>query len=109
MTAKEKFSVGLVQMACSADPKANLDKAVARVEEAAGKGAAIVCLPELFSSRYFFAVLPWIGLAFALPASRLVRAGRARNATLLVFIAALFVNETLFFLLRVIPFYRRTS
>ena len=53
MTAKEKFSVGLVQMACSADPKANLDKAVARVEEAAGKGAAIVCLPELFSSRYF--------------------------------------------------------
>ena len=53
MTAKEKFSVGLVQMACSADPKANLEKAVARVEEAARKGAAIVCLPELFRSRYF--------------------------------------------------------
>ncbi len=53
MTAMEKFSVGLVQMACSADPKANLEKAVARVEEAAKKGAAIVCLPELFRSRYF--------------------------------------------------------
>ena len=53
MTAMENFSVGLVQMACSADPKANLEKAVARVEEAAKKGAAIICLPELFRSRYF--------------------------------------------------------
>ena len=61
------------------------------------------------NGRYFFAVLPWIGLAFALPASRLVRAGKARNASLLVLAAALFVNETLFFLLRVIPFYRRAS
>ncbi len=53
MTAAKNFSVGLVQMTCSADPKANLEKAVARVEEAARKGAAIVCLPELFRSRYF--------------------------------------------------------
>jgi N-carbamoylputrescine amidase len=47
------FRVGLVQMAMSADPQANLDKAAARVEEAAGKGAQVVCLPELFRSRYF--------------------------------------------------------
>jgi len=53
MTGMEKFSVGLVQMACSADPRANLEKAVARVEDAAKRGAAIVCLPELFRSRYF--------------------------------------------------------
>ena len=49
----EKFSVGLVQMSCGRDPGANLEKAISRVEEAAGKGASIVCLPELFRSRYF--------------------------------------------------------
>ncbi len=49
----QKFTVGLVQMACSADPDANLRKAVGRVEEAAGCGAQVVCLPELFRSQYF--------------------------------------------------------
>ncbi|HEY9231008.1 MAG TPA: carbon-nitrogen hydrolase, partial [Blastocatellia bacterium] len=32
---------------------ANLEKAVARVEEAAGQGAQVICLPELFRSQYF--------------------------------------------------------
>ncbi|HEY6003818.1 MAG TPA: carbon-nitrogen hydrolase [Anaeromyxobacter sp.] len=50
---KAKFNVGLVQMAMSADPGANLDKAAQRVEEAARKGAQVVCLPELFRSPYF--------------------------------------------------------
>jgi len=45
--------VGLVQMACSPDPAANLEKALARVEEAVRRGARIVCLPELFRSQYF--------------------------------------------------------
>ena len=49
----KKFSIGLVQMACSEDPEANLQKAASGIEAAAGKGAAIVCLPELFKSRYF--------------------------------------------------------
>jgi N-carbamoylputrescine amidase len=47
------FSVALVQMACAADPQENLQRALARVEEAAGAGAQVVCLPELFRSRYF--------------------------------------------------------
>jgi N-carbamoylputrescine amidase len=47
------FRVGLVQMAMSADPQANLDKAAAQVEEAARLGAQVVCLPELFRTRYF--------------------------------------------------------
>jgi len=58
------------------------------------------------NGRYFFAVLPWIGLAFVLPAVRLFRAGRARNMALLGILALLFLNETAFFLLRVMPFYR---
>jgi N-carbamoylputrescine amidase len=53
MTRAEKFSVGLVQMACSAEARENLDRAEAGVSEAARAGARIVCLPELFRSRYF--------------------------------------------------------
>jgi N-carbamoylputrescine amidase len=47
------FKVGLVQMAMSADPAANLDRALRGVREAAAAGAGVVCLPELFRSRYF--------------------------------------------------------
>ncbi len=48
-----RYAVGLVQMAMSADPDANLKKAVAKVSEAAAAGARLVCLPELFRSQYF--------------------------------------------------------
>ncbi len=44
--------VGLVQMSCGEDPRENLDKALARVEELATSGAKVVCLQELFRSRY---------------------------------------------------------
>ena len=40
-------------MSCSADPQENLDKAVARIREAADRGAQIICLQELFRSQYF--------------------------------------------------------
>ena len=50
---RSKFRIGLVQMACSLDPNENLAKAEWRVREAAGKGAQIVCLQELFRSQYF--------------------------------------------------------
>ena len=53
MDPPEKFLIGLVQMACSANPRENLEKAVTKVGEAARAGARIVCLPELFRSRYF--------------------------------------------------------
>src|SRR5256714_5431190 len=48
-----KFKVGLVQMAMSAEPDANLRGALAKVAEAAAAGAQLVCLPELFRSQYF--------------------------------------------------------
>jgi N-carbamoylputrescine amidase len=50
---RPKFRIGLVQMACSTDPKDNLEKAVVRIREAAERGAQIVCLQELFRSQYF--------------------------------------------------------
>lgn len=53
MPNAKKFTVGLVQMSATPDPDQNLEKAVARVEEAAQKGAQVICLPELFRSQYF--------------------------------------------------------
>jgi N-carbamoylputrescine amidase len=53
MEQVKKFTIGLVQMSCSPDSQQNLTKAVARVEEAAGRGAQMICLPELFRSQYF--------------------------------------------------------
>ena len=47
------FRVGVVQMACGPEPDENVAKAVARVEEAAGQGADLVVLPELFRTQYF--------------------------------------------------------
>jgi N-carbamoylputrescine amidase len=47
------LKVGLVQMRCSDNPADNMQKAMAMTKEAAGKGAEVVCLPELFRSRYF--------------------------------------------------------
>src|SRR5258708_34322420 len=48
-----KYRIGLVQMSCSPDPDANLDKAADRVREAARAGARVICLPELFRAQYF--------------------------------------------------------
>lgn len=48
-----KFRIGLVQMSCSMDPGQNLAKAEWRIREAAGRGAQVVCLQELFRSQYF--------------------------------------------------------
>ncbi|MGC4051609.1 MAG: carbon-nitrogen hydrolase [Paludibaculum sp.] len=51
--SQTKFRIGLVQTSCSLDPQENLDKAAARVREAAQRGAQIICLQELFRSQYF--------------------------------------------------------
>jgi N-carbamoylputrescine amidase len=49
----KKFTLGLLQMRCAAEPSVNLDHAVERIEEAARLGADVICLPELFRSQYF--------------------------------------------------------
>ena len=50
---KEKTKVALVQMRCGPDPDKNFARALDFIRAAAKKGAAIVCLPELFRSQYF--------------------------------------------------------
>ena len=51
--SEKNVSVGLIQMSCEAGKEANLEKAVVRIREAASKGAQIICLQELFLSKYF--------------------------------------------------------
>jgi N-carbamoylputrescine amidase len=49
----EKFTIGLIQMSCSLDPRDNLVKAETHIRDAASRGAQIICLQELFRSQYF--------------------------------------------------------
>lgn len=46
-------NVGLIQMACGESIADNVQRSIAGVREAAGQGANIVCLQELFDARYF--------------------------------------------------------
>jgi N-carbamoylputrescine amidase len=49
----EKFRVGLIQMSAGPDPEQNQQRAIEKIGEAAGRGAEVVCLPELFRTQYF--------------------------------------------------------
>lgn len=48
-----RVTFAAAQTACTADPAANLDRAEALVREAAGQGANVVLLQELFETPYF--------------------------------------------------------
>ncbi len=50
---KQMVNIGLLQMACGAEPDANLKKTLALAERAAKQGAQIICTQELFRSQYF--------------------------------------------------------
>ena len=45
---EKMVSVAAIQMQCSADIEQNLKKAEQMIRDAAGKGAQIILLPELF-------------------------------------------------------------
>ena len=48
-----KTKIALVQMKMSSDPKKNIQNAVDKINSAAKKGAKVICLPELFMTKYF--------------------------------------------------------
>ncbi len=50
---KKIVTLGLVQTKMTANHEKNLARATAMVEQAAKKGAEIICLPELFRTLYF--------------------------------------------------------
>jgi N-carbamoylputrescine amidase len=53
MSNASKTKIALIQMRCDAEREKNFERALDFVREAAGQGAGIVCLPELFQSQYF--------------------------------------------------------
>ncbi|MFT3904261.1 MAG: carbon-nitrogen hydrolase [Niabella sp.] len=88
--------IGTVQMSCTADKEANLQKAIAKIKEAAGKGAQIVCLQELFTSLYFCDVEDYdnFGLAEAIPGPSTERLSVVAKDLGVVIIASLFEKRT---------------
>jgi len=49
----KKFTLGLLQMRCEAEPACNLEHCIDLIREAAKRGADVICTPELFLSHYF--------------------------------------------------------
>ena len=89
---KNMVNIGLVQMACTSDAEANFNKAVAGIREAAGKGAQIICLQELFRSLYFCDVEDYanFGLAEAIPGPSTDTLGKLAAELGVVIVASLF-------------------
>jgi N-carbamoylputrescine amidase len=79
-------------MSCEADVEANVQKAEARIREAAQQGAQIVCLQELFTSLYFCDVEDHhnFGLAEAIPGPTTDRMARLAGELGVVIVASLF-------------------
>lgn len=88
----KKVNIGLVQMSCSADVEANVQKAISGIREAAQKGAQIVCLQELFTSLYFCDVEDHhnFSLAESIPGPTTERLGQLAGELGVVIIASLF-------------------
>lgn len=52
-TSKKVTTVAAIQLPCSHDIEANIELTIERIRQAAADGARLICLQELFSSRYF--------------------------------------------------------
>src|SRR3954451_1436023 len=91
-----KVKVGLVQMSCSADKAANLEKAISKIREAAANGAQIVCLQELFTSLYFCDVENYdnFQLAEPIPGPSTETLSKVAADLKVVIIASLFEKRT---------------
>ena len=49
----KNYNIALIQISLDATPEVNLKKCLEWIRKAAGQGANVVCLPELYSSFYF--------------------------------------------------------
>jgi N-carbamoylputrescine amidase len=84
-------------MTCTSNVRQNLDKATANIRAAAGKGAQVICLQELFRSLYFCDVEDYenFKLAEAIPGGPSTEVFQALAKELnVVIIASLFEKRT---------------
>jgi N-carbamoylputrescine amidase len=86
------LKIGLVQMRCSSEPSENLSNAERLVREAAGRGAKIICLQEMFTTQYFCQVEDHKYFQFAeeIPGPSTERLGKVAKELEVVIIAPLF-------------------
>lgn len=93
---KNSVRIGLVQMTSSADPAENLKKALSQVRLASAEGAKIVCLQELFRTRYFCQTenAKNFDLAETIPGPSTEALSRAAKATKTVIVAPLFEKRS---------------
>jgi len=61
------IKIGLLQHTCNADTDSNIAKTIVSIRLAASKGAQIICLQELFSSRYFCNAEDYANFSLAVP------------------------------------------
>src|SRR3954453_7414214 len=94
--AARPFTVALVQMRCSTDPDANLRRACAALREAAGRGAQVACLPELFRTPYFCQVedAALFDLAEPIPGPTTEALAAVARETRMVVVGSLFERRT---------------
>jgi len=94
--AENMVRVGLIQMTCDVKPELNLKKAIARIGEAARKGAQIVCLQELFCSQYFCQTedIALFKLAETIPGPTTEKLCRLARQKKIVIVASLFEKRT---------------
>ena len=92
----EKAVIGLVQMACGPDRESNIRRAEAMAREAAAAGADIVCLPELFATRYFCQTedAALFALAEPVPGPTTERLARLSAELDVVIVASVFERRT---------------
>jgi len=88
--------VGLTQMACTVNPEENLARQLRLVEEAAKKGAKIICTQELFRSLYFCQLEDhrFFQLAETIPGPGTEAFGKIAKQYGVVIVASLFEKRT---------------
>jgi N-carbamoylputrescine amidase len=87
-------NLGMIQMTCAADVEANFNKALGFIEDAAARGAQVICTQELFKSPYFCQIEDpeYFGLAEVIDESSptIQKLGELASELKIVLIASLF-------------------
>jgi len=90
------FTLALVQMRCASDRATNMRRAIGFIEDAAKRGANIVCLPELFLGPYFCQKedASLFDLAESIPGPSSDELGRVAKQCGVVLVASLFERRS---------------
>ncbi len=97
MSSQGAVTLGLIQMTCDEDPAKNLDQALTRIAEASALGGQIICLQELFRSRYFCQVndSKFLKLAESVPGPATESLQKIAKEKKVVVVASLFEKDPL--------------